>query len=165
MPHSISRRTFVRSLAAAPAFAAPAEGYNILFLMSDEHSPHAAGWLGNKIVRTPWIDSLAGAGTAFSASYCQNPVCVPSRASFLTSRMASNVGVFGNDGGLFSDVPKMGSVFRSAGYAVSWIGKTHWGGESGFDTRYGSDDAPDRPDRRRKWTRQYQQKKRRKKAA
>ncbi|MDP2995980.1 MAG: sulfatase-like hydrolase/transferase [Bryobacterales bacterium] len=154
MPNSISRRDFVQTLAAAPALAASAEGYNILFLMSDEHSPHAAGWLGNKIVRTPAIDSLARAGAAFSASYCQNPVCVPSRASFLTSRMASNVGVFGNDGGLVNDVPKMGSVFRGAGYQVSWMGKTHWGGESGFDVRHGSDDAADRPDRRKQWTRQ-----------
>ena len=32
--------------------------------------------------------------------------------------MASNVGVFGNDGGLFDNVPKMGSVFRNAGYAA-----------------------------------------------
>ncbi|MFB3829571.1 MAG: sulfatase [Bryobacteraceae bacterium] len=154
MQTPITRRSFVQSLAAAPALDAPAEGCNILFLMSDEHSPHAAGWLGNKLVRTPAIDSLARAGTAFTASYCQNPVCVPSRASLLTSRMASNVGVFGNDGGLFADAPKMGTVFRNAGYAVGWMGKTHWGGESGFDVTHGSDDATDRPDRRKQWTRQ-----------
>lgn len=154
MPHLVSRRSFLETLAAAPALAAPAGGYNVLFLMSDEHSPYAAGWLGNRIVRTPALDSLAAAGTAFTASYCQNPVCVPSRASFLTSRMPSNVGVFGNDGGLFQDVPKMGSVFREAGYVAGWMGKTHWGGESGFDTTYGSDTAEERPDRRRKWTRQ-----------
>ncbi len=154
MSNSITRRGFVQTLAAAPALAAPAQGYNILFLMSDEHSPHAAGWLGNKIVRTPAIDSLARSGAAFRASYCQNPVCVPSRASFLTSRMASDVGVFGNDGGLVDSVPKMGSVFRAAGYVAGWMGKTHWGGESGFDVSHASDDAADRPDRRKKWTRQ-----------
>lgn len=143
----------MQTLAAAPALAAPAGGYNILFLMSDEHSPHAAGFLGNKLVRTPAIDSIAREGTAFNAAYCQNPICVPSRASFLTSRMPSNVGVFGNDGGLYDNAPKLGTVFREAGYVASWMGKTHWGGESGFDTSRGSDDASGRPDRQRKWTR------------
>ena len=32
---------------------------NILFLMSDEHSPHAIGCEGNDIVQTPNLDRLA----------------------------------------------------------------------------------------------------------
>ena len=35
---------------------------NILFLMSDEHSPHAIGCEGNDIVQTPNLDRLAKSG-------------------------------------------------------------------------------------------------------
>ena len=46
---------------------------NILFLMSDEHSPHAIGCEGNDIVQTPNIDQLAASGSYFEAAYCQVP--------------------------------------------------------------------------------------------
>ena len=36
--------------------------------MSDEHSPHAAGCLGNRIVNTPAIDSLAREGALVTAA-------------------------------------------------------------------------------------------------
>jgi len=157
MGNLTTRRDFVKAMAALPAgyatlAAAAAEGYNVLFLISDEHSPHAAGWLGNKIVKTPALDSLARQGTAFTASYCQNPVCVPSRVSILTSRMPSTVGVLDNSGGLVDTVPKMGDIFKRAGYVANWMGKTHWGGKSGFDAPYGKDE-PDEADGRRKQSR------------
>jgi len=105
--------------------------------MSDEHSPHAAGFLGSRMVKTPALDALARSGTAFGAAYCQNPICVPSRASFVTGRMASNVGVFGNDGSLDPKVTTMADVFNEAGYKTAWFGKTHWGGNPRFQTGSG----------------------------
>ncbi|MCL4402805.1 MAG: sulfatase-like hydrolase/transferase [Acidobacteria bacterium] len=145
MTHPITRRDLIKAIAGAPAAGGAlagkaTDGFNVLFLMSDEHSPHAAGWLGNKIVRTPALDALARQGTAFTSAYCQNPICVPSRASFLTSRMPSEVGVLANDGGLVNNVPTLATEFRKAGYVTNWMGKTHWGGESGFDSPHGSDD-------------------------
>lgn len=144
MQNSITRRDLLKGMAYATAGTAalsgkPEDGFNILFLMSDEHSPHAAGWLGNGVVKTPALDGLARQGTAFRSAYCQNPICVPSRASFLTGKMPSEVGVTGNDGGLVNNVPTLATVFRKAGYVTNWMGKTHWGGESGFDTPHGSD--------------------------
>ncbi len=130
------------AMAAAPAagLAATSGKLNVLWLMADEHSTHAAGWLGNPVARTPSLDGLARSGAAFTAAYCQNPICVPSRASFLTGRMPSNVAVFGNDGGLKQSGATMATVFKQGGYVAEWIGKTHWGGESGFDAPHGSDD-------------------------
>lgn len=143
MKISITRRDALKALAAVPAIpgrSATPDKLNVLWLMSDEHSTHAAGWLGNPLIRTPALDGLAKRGAAFTSAYCQNPICVPSRASFLTGRMPSNVGVFGNDGGLRQGVPTMATVFKQAGYLTQWIGKTHWGGQSGFDSPHGSDD-------------------------
>ncbi|MCC6419704.1 MAG: sulfatase-like hydrolase/transferase [Gemmataceae bacterium] len=127
----LTRREAMGALAGAAAPRRP----NVLFLISDEHSPHVAGCFGNRTVRTPWLDSIAAGGTAFDAAYTQNPICTPSRASFLTGRMASNVGVFGNVHGTLDDtVPTMADVFLQAGYAAGWMGKTHWGGDPKFET-------------------------------
>jgi len=61
----LSRRDLIKTMALSTATvggvsALAPEPYNVLFLMSDEHSPHVAGCFGNKIVQTPAIDSLAG---------------------------------------------------------------------------------------------------------
>jgi len=150
MAESLTRRELIQAAVVAAAGRAlgrvATEGYNVLFLMSDEHSPRAAGFLGNKLIKTPALDSLAQSGAAFTAAYCQNPVCVPSRASFVTGRMPSNVGVFGNDGGLRPDVTTLADVFKKAGYRAVWMGKTHWGGDTRFDSfrRKAADEELDR---------------------
>jgi choline-sulfatase len=133
----ITRREFMAAGAAAPLAAA--ERPNVLFLMSDEHSPHVAGWMGNRIVQTPALDRLAAQGVAFTAAYCQNPICVPSRASFVTGRMASNVGVFDNSGGLDRSAVTLADVFGKSGYTTAWFGKTHWGGNPRFQIQPGRD--------------------------
>ena len=35
---------------------------NLLYIMSDQHSPHVKGCYGNPVVRTPHIDALAARG-------------------------------------------------------------------------------------------------------
>lgn len=134
---SMTRREFIAATAAVAAPPTPRP--NVLFIMSDEHSPHAARWMGNRIIQTPALDSLAAQGVSFTSAYCQNPICVPSRASFVTGRMPSNVGVFGNDGGLVAASPTLADVFRKAGYKTAWFGKTHWGGNPRFEIQPGRD--------------------------
>ena len=84
---------FVASAIAADPVA---RGPNVLVLMSDEHNPRVLGCAGDPIVRTPTLDSLAARGVRFSAAYCQNPICVPSRVSLVSGRMPSNLATFGN---------------------------------------------------------------------
>ena len=62
----------------------------------------AVGALGNTFIKTPHLDSLVESGVAFTRAYCQNPVCTPSRASFLTGRYPSATGVVGNGNESFS---------------------------------------------------------------
>ena len=54
---------------------------NILFFLSDQHAASYLGCNGNRLIRTPHLDRLAAAGAYFENAYCQNPLCVPSRAS------------------------------------------------------------------------------------
>ncbi len=59
---------------------------NFLIIMSDEHGPMFSGTYGHPIVKILNMDRLAEEGTTFDAAYCNTPLCVPSRASFMTGR-------------------------------------------------------------------------------
>lgn len=59
---------------------------NLLIIMSDEHAPMFSGTYGHPLVQTPHMDRLAEGGVLFENAYCNTPLCVPSRMSFMTGR-------------------------------------------------------------------------------
>lgn len=60
---------------------------HIIILNPDEMRFDTMGHMGNPAAYTPALDHLAKEeGVSFARAYCQNPVCVPSRCSFLTGR-------------------------------------------------------------------------------
>lgn len=59
---------------------------NILWLTSDQQRFDTIHALGNAYIDTPYLDKLCSEGVAFKNNYCQNPICTPSRASFLSGR-------------------------------------------------------------------------------
>ncbi|MBS12897.1 MAG: sulfatase [Gemmatimonadetes bacterium] len=71
----------------------PDSDTNIIFILTDDQGPWAAGCYGNREIRTPNIDRIAETGIRFDQFFCASPVCSPSRASFLTGRMPSFHGV------------------------------------------------------------------------
>jgi choline-sulfatase len=103
-------------------------GYNVLLLMTDEHTPRVLGCYGDKLVKTPTLDSLAAAGVRFTSAYCQNPICVPSRVSLVSGRMPCHVNTFGNTANQkYENMTTLADAFVNAGYETAWFGKTHWG--------------------------------------
>ena len=66
---------------------------NIIFILTDDQGPWAAGCYGNNEVRTPNIDRLASTGTRFENFFCTSPVCSPARASLMTGRIPSAHGI------------------------------------------------------------------------
>ncbi len=66
---------------------------NIVFILSDDQGAWALGCAGNKEIRTPHLDGLAGSGIRFANFFCVSPVCSPARASILTGRIPSAHGV------------------------------------------------------------------------
>ena len=66
---------------------------NVIFVLTDDQGPWAAGCCGNDEVRTPFIDQLAAEGTRFPNFFCTSPVCSPARASLMTGRIPSAHGV------------------------------------------------------------------------
>lgn len=57
---------------------------NILIINPDQMRADALHHLGNEASYTPNLDDLSYEGVSFRNAFCQNPVCVPSRCSFMT---------------------------------------------------------------------------------
>lgn len=101
---------------------------NILIIMSDEHAPMYSSVYGHSIVRTPNMERLAREGATFDAAYCNSPLCMPSRMSFMTGRLVNKIGAWDNWTPMRSDQVTWAHRLRAAGYDVALSGKQHFGG-------------------------------------
>ncbi len=106
---------------------------NILLLMCDHFRYDATGYAGNPYAVTPNLDKLAASGTVFSRTYCQNPLCVPSRTSILTSRYSRSTGVYGNGDVVSRDVTSFTQILRAGGLKTACFGKLHVQGRDDLD--------------------------------
>jgi len=114
----------------------PANQLNIVLIMSDQHRADAIGAAGHPVVQTPALDRLAREGVRFNRAYCQGPLCMPARASFLTERYVRDHGVSDNTFQLEGDWPTYVQKLREAGYHTAAIGKLHLYTHAGsYDTR------------------------------
>lgn len=147
----LTRRTFFRAgLAPAilPRVRAAGRRPNLLFLIADDHAGYAMGCDGDRHARTPNLDRLASEGVQFSHSYCNCPVCTPSRQSMLTGQMPSSAGVTRLPTPLALGKPTFSKQLQKAGFHTGVIGKMHLHREPrpglfGFDTML-TEDALDR---------------------
>ncbi|MCZ6632727.1 MAG: sulfatase-like hydrolase/transferase [bacterium] len=99
---------------------------NVLWICTDQQRYDTIGALGNETIRTPNIDGLVNGGVAFTRAYCQNPICQPSRASFMTGLYPSTLHVNGNGVNTFPEnVPLISKLFADAGYRCGLVGKLH----------------------------------------
>ncbi|MDF2959538.1 MAG: hypothetical protein K0S39_1273 [Paenibacillus sp.] len=111
---------------------------NILIVMSDEHAAHMAGCYGHPEVKTPQMDRLAAQGIRFDNAYCNSPMCVPSRMSFLTGQYAFQVDGWDNGSPLRADTPTFAHYFEASDYETVLCGRMHMVGEDrlhGFGKR------------------------------
>ena len=88
------------------------------------------------------MERLAALGATFDNAYCNSPLCLPSRMSFMTGRFGSNVASYDNASPLASDAVTWAHRFRAAGYDVVLAGKQHFCGPDqlhGFRENMGRD--------------------------
>ena len=125
---------------------------NIVLLLADDLGYNELGSYGQKIIKTPHIDSLAKKSMMFTSFYAGSPVCSPARAVLLTGKSSSHVSIRGNAAFIRDSVWKqialdkneytLGEMFKEAGYQSAFIGKWHldtadqaetWAFSHGFD--------------------------------
>lgn len=96
---------------------------NIVYFVADQMRCDSLAHMGNPASITPNLDSLLEDGVSFENAYCQNPVCVPSRCSFLTGLYPHTTGhrtihYLQNPG-----EPNFLRTMKQNGYEVIWIGR------------------------------------------
>ena len=99
--------------------------YNVLFIIVDDLRP-LLGCYGHPEIHTPNIDALAKRGTLFNRTYCQNPLCHPSRTSMLTGLRPETTTVFSNAVNFREKLPDAVTLpqhFKAFGYHTQSIGK------------------------------------------
>jgi arylsulfatase A-like enzyme len=98
---------------------------NILWICTDRQRHDTLGCYGNRFVSTPHLDALAGGGALFEQAWCQNPICAPSRASFLTGRYPRTTRVNRNAQRIPRDEKLISRLLADAGYVCGHAGKLH----------------------------------------
>ncbi len=98
---------------------------NILWIVSDQQRFDMVGHGGNPLMRTPHLDALAAAGAHCATAICQNTLCSPSRASFLTGRYPRTTRLRTNGQAIASDEILLPRLFRDAGWLCGLVGKLH----------------------------------------
>jgi arylsulfatase A-like enzyme len=101
---------------------------NILWICTDQQRYDTIACLGNEHIKTPNIDKLCRQGVAFTHAHCQNPICSPSRASFLTGLYPSITGVNRNGLPRMPENPRVQLITKrlaDEGYHCGLIGKLH----------------------------------------
>lgn len=132
---------------------------NIVFIMADDLGFSDIGAYGAEI-KTPYLDSLAGAGVRLKQFY-NTGRCCPSRASLLTGMYSHNTGMGymngfdqgtpGYKGDLSRNTMTIAEALKQVGYASYMSGKWHvatetkpkgpqdnWPMQRGFDRYFGT---------------------------
>jgi len=101
---------------------------NIVFMFSDDHALEATGcyesWISEH-AETPNIDRIASEGMRFLNYCCNNSICSPSRASFVTGQYSHKNGVTKLNGAINITSSKYPALLGANNYQTGLFGKWH----------------------------------------
>jgi uncharacterized sulfatase len=99
---------------------------NVLLIASDDLNNRIACY-GDPVVKTPNVDRLARHGVRFDHSYCNYPLCNPTRTSLLSGKRPETTRIFDNNTAsrtyLGKDVVFLPEYFGANGYFTARVGK------------------------------------------
>ena len=136
-----------RTVAAAP---------NIVFILADDLGINDLACYGRREHHTPNLDQLARDGMRFTASYCAQPICSPSRAAILTGQTPARLRLTTYLPGRTNTPSQkllhpvinqqlalreltLAELFKTNGYVTACVGKWHLGGKGFLPTDQGFD--------------------------
>lgn len=124
-------------LIVIPGSATEAKRPNVVFILTDNQGAWQLGCYGNPDFKTPHIDRLAAEGMRFTRAFSNNPVCSPTRATYLTGLTPSQHGVhrfiphaaqMGDDAyNTIGEFETLSEILTANGYVCGLSGKWHLG--------------------------------------
>jgi arylsulfatase K len=101
---------------------------NILFVECDSMDGRIMGCMGHPAMSraTPNLDMLARRGVLFRNTFCNNPICCPSRASMWSGQYTHTCEGWNNYKGLEPDTPTFRDQLDAGGYVTQTFGKTDY---------------------------------------
>ena len=124
---------FLLASAAPNRVVGPGDRPNVLFIVADDLNVALGSYLGSAphphyaTARTPNLDRLAAEGVRFERAYVQNPLCNPSRISFLSGLRPPSTEIY--DGGtdprsrIGDELRLLPEHFHDHGYFTARVGK------------------------------------------
>lgn len=95
---------------------------NILYMMMDQQKASAASFLGNRLVPSLFMDSMAERGISFSQAYAPSSICTPSRTSVFTGVHPLVHQVTCHQNRAPYNLPQLSEILKDAGYYTGVIG-------------------------------------------
>jgi arylsulfatase A-like enzyme len=97
---------------------------NVLLIIADDQGYGDFGFMGNRLVKTPSLDRLAGESAVFR-NFVVAAACSPTRTALWTGRDHLLTGVWGvpPKANLRDDEVRMPAFFKAAGYRTFHVGK------------------------------------------
>ncbi len=122
-------RRLLPLLLALSSFTLAEERPNIVLIMTDDQGYADLSAMGNPVLQTPHIDSLARDGASMDTFYV-SPVCSPTRASLMTGRYNYRTRLVDTFKGRSMMEPEeytIAEALSEAGYYTGIFGKWHLG--------------------------------------
>jgi arylsulfatase A-like enzyme len=98
---------------------------NVLWIVADQQRFDTIAGLNNPHIHTPNLQKLTAESATFTHAFVQNPVCSPSRASFLTGRYPHTTGLRANGQRIRPNEQLVPRVLTGHGYTCGLAGKLH----------------------------------------
>ena len=127
----------IQSCTKATAEDTEPKRYNIVYIMTDDHTAQMMSCYDKRYAHTPNLDRIAEDGVRFTNSFVANSLSGPSRACMVTGKHSHKNGFTDNESGRPFDgsQPTFPKYLQEAGYETALFGKWHLISDpTGFDT-------------------------------